>query len=65
MRRLSQMTVVAVAADVENADRHRRALQPGQLRRQAASQVVSLREDADEHQAVDAAVALHDLVRDP
>src|SRR5665213_4012167 len=58
------MAVVTVIARVEHTDGHWRALQPRQLGRQTASQVISLGQDADEDEAVDAAVALGDLVRD-
>src|ERR1700682_4124216 len=58
------MPVVAVLADVERADRYRLVLQLHELGRQPRGEVISFGQDADEHDALRAAVSLHDLVRD-
>ena len=65
MRRLAQVAVVAVLARVERADGDRRCLRaPASLAARRRARWSPLREDADQHEVVGAAVALHDLVRD-
>src|SRR5487761_934782 len=64
MRGLAQVTVVSMLADVEHADRYGRAFEAGQLDCKPARQMISVGENPDEHEAVDAPVAFRDLVRD-
>src|SRR5690348_13439811 len=58
-----EVQVVAMPGDVEPAPRHGRGLELGQRRREPAGEDVALAHDADEDDVLDAAVALHDLVR--
>ena len=59
-----QPDVVAVERDVEHADRHVRALDPGDLGGEAPRQVVAAVRDPDQRQPAGALVSLDDLVGD-
>src|ERR1700694_4180789 len=61
----TQVTVVAMLADVERSHRDGRPLELHQAVRQPAREVISLRHHADQHQVARAAVAFENLVCDP
>ena len=66
LRRIrSHPDVVAVERDVQDPDRHLRPLDPTDLIRQPARQIVATVGDADQHHVCRALVSLQDLVSDP
>ncbi len=64
MRRLPEMAVIAVLADVDRTDRDRRALQLHQLGREADREVIAFGRNPDKYEVLRSPVALHDLVGD-
>src|SRR5438094_966947 len=59
-----EVQIVAVQRHVEPAEKDRTLLERGQDLGEALRKNVALADDADEHHALDAAIALHDLMGD-
>ena len=60
----AQVTVVAVIAGVQGADRHWRAFQLRQPRCKSAGEMVSPSNDSDQHEIFRAVISFDDLVCD-